>query len=603
MQVAGIDPINFESSPELREGGGKLAVSGNLTVKYVTEDVEGIEDVEGGEDDCSFETPDASSASPNETIKASMTSTTVTPRRCTCSISVVEALSGLQDNSDDKKGIRLLKLAFKARLDLMCRRHLRTLSSRSVGLHNNHPNLVLKDRISKVVRHASNLAVFKVKHHDWFYRSKRPAVNADRLTVYRYAPVALPEFTFDAVRTFERFAGAGSWQIWQRDGTIVIGGVFNYLRQPSVMNSIDVEFAIYKHHHRNLSGRSRLGWLRNMFYSLIQQLVRQDPVWYAIIASARPDKNWRLITYPYITKDTDTGGETTGFLHLDLNTSKFVQDGSGGNLLSSSMSLDDEEADGCTVVVPGFHRHIKEWHARRLRRGEDPASFTTNCSASYRAEDRRDWGEPEPAPCPAFGIRITQPEIIHGSTPFSNRRRSTLNPWYSGILENHEDLEIHGTLSWSELAACHRDLEAPGRELSGQTPRYGLPGFRFPGSIIMEGSSALGDTLVSRGKWTDPQATKEKDILLGDDDERARVYVAAVREKMVARYKEAYSQLEEMERKFFGEHSYFYCQEHGLETDGKDAEGLYGTDDEGDMNVGNDSDDEGRENGKEGDGN
>ncbi|KAI9765327.1 MAG: hypothetical protein M1839_005527 [Geoglossum umbratile] len=386
---------------------------------------------------------------------------------------------------------------------------------------------------------------------------------------------------------------------------MVIDGVFDYLHREDMMKCIDMEFSIYRHHHRNLSGRSRLGWLRNMFYSLIQQLVRQDPVWYSIIASARPDKNWRLITYPYITKDTDAGGETTGFLHLDLNTSKFVQDGSGGNLLGSSMSLDDEEADGCTMVVPGFHRHIKEWHARRLGRREDPAGFTTNCSASYRAEDRRDWGEPEPSPCPAFSIRVTRPEIIHGSTPFSNRRRRTLNPWYSGILENHEDSEIHGTLSWSELAACHRDLEAPAREPSGQTPRYGLLGFRFPGSIVMEGSSALGDALVGKRKWTDPQVVKERDILLGGDDENARVYVAAVREKMIARYREAYGQLEETERKFFGEHSYFYCQEHGLETDSEDADRLHRTDDEeeGNMDVDDDGNYEGGENGEGGDGN
>ena len=109
----------------------------------------------------------------------------------------------------------------------------------------------------------------------------------------------------------------------------------------------------------------------------------------------------------------------------------------------------------------------------------------------------------EPAPCPAFGIRVTRPEIIHGSTPFSNRRRRTLNPWYSGILESYQDL-------------------------------------------------------VGRRKWTDPQVLKERDILLGDDDEKARVYI-----EMITRYREAYGQLEEIERKFFGEHSYFYCQEHG----------------------------------------
>ncbi|KAH0536266.1 hypothetical protein FGG08_006845 [Glutinoglossum americanum] len=203
---------------------------------------------------------------------------------------------------------------------------------------------------------------------------------------------------------------------------MVIDSVFDYLDREDMKKSIDVEFAIYRHHHRNLSGRSRLSWLRNMFYSLIQQLVRQDPVWYAIIASARPDKNWRLITYPYITKDTDAGGETTGFLHLDLNTSKFVQNNSGGNLLSSSMSLDDEESDGCTVVILSFHHHIKEWHARRLGCGKDLAGFTTNCSTSYRTEDRRDWGEPEPASYPAFGSIVMESSLALEDALVSRRK-------------------------------------------------------------------------------------------------------------------------------------------------------------------------------------
>ncbi|KAI9774031.1 MAG: hypothetical protein M1839_001916 [Geoglossum umbratile] len=318
------------------------------------------------------------------------TSVTALPKGCTCPVKITEALSFLKDNSDNEAGLRVLKLACHSRLTNMCRRHLRTLSSYPVGLHNNHSDLVLRGRITKVLKHASNLTAFKVEHHDWFGKLRRPPVTSDRLAVYRYPPVTQPEFRFDETKVFERFAGTGAWQAWQRDGTMVIDGVFDYLDREDMGGSIDVEFAIYRHHHRNLSGRSRMGWLRNMFYSLIQQLVRQDPVWYAIIASARPDKNWRLITYPYITKDTDAGGETTGLLHLDLNTSKFVQDGSGGNLLSSSMSLDNEESDGCTMVVPGFHRHAKEWHARRLRRGENPAGFTTNYGASCRAEDKRD---------------------------------------------------------------------------------------------------------------------------------------------------------------------------------------------------------------------
>jgi hypothetical protein len=75
----------------------------------------------------------------------------------------------------------------------------------------------------------------------------------------------------------------------------------------------------------------------------------------------------------------------------------------------------------------------------------------------------------------------------------------------------------------------------------------------------MESSSALEDALVGRRRWTDPQACKERDILLSQNDMRARAYVTAVREKLIMKYREAYGHLEEMEKRFFDEHSYFYC--------------------------------------------
>jgi hypothetical protein len=80
-----------------------------------------------------------------------------------------------------------------------------------------------------------------------------------------------------------------------------------------LLELIDQEFAIYRHHHYTPPETSRLGWLRNMYYSLVQQLARQDPVWYAPKAAVRPDRGWRLISSPYTTKDTDSGGEATGY--------------------------------------------------------------------------------------------------------------------------------------------------------------------------------------------------------------------------------------------------------------------------------------------------
>ena len=99
---------------------------------------------------------------------------------------------------------------------------------------------------------------------------------------------------------------------------------------------------MYLDHYRPVPGRLHMGCLRNIFYSLPQQLFRQDPVWYALVAAARPDRSWRLISYPYITKHA-IDGDRTGFLHLDLNMQDYVHSSRGANTFSTSISLDQED--------------------------------------------------------------------------------------------------------------------------------------------------------------------------------------------------------------------------------------------------------------------
>jgi hypothetical protein len=48
-------------------------------------------------------------------------------------------------------------------------------------------------------------------------------------------------------------------------------------------------------------------------------------------------------------------GETTGFLHMDLNLNAYLTDGSSGNRLTSSLFVDDEHPEGCTLVVKRLH--------------------------------------------------------------------------------------------------------------------------------------------------------------------------------------------------------------------------------------------------------
>ena len=81
-------------------------------------------------------------------------------------------------------------------------------------------------------------------------------------------------FKFNEEQVFKQFAGEGSWQIWLEDGTINIPEVFSYLNEADLRQMIGTEFDMYRHYHHTPPGRSRMGWLRNMYYSLVQQLAR-----------------------------------------------------------------------------------------------------------------------------------------------------------------------------------------------------------------------------------------------------------------------------------------------------------------------------------------
>ena len=256
-----------------------------------------------------------------------------------------------------------------------------------------------------------------------------------------------------------------------------------------------------------------------MFYSLAQQIIRQDPAYYAMMAAARPDRNWRLISYPYYIKDT-TQGEKTRFAHFDINMGHFVRTGRGGNIVQTSVSLDNENEQSCSVLIPGFHR-VHQWYKRVQADGLDPDGHTTNGSKLYRSEDAADFGLLTSASCGRRGIRISRPEILQGSTSQATQRRRTVFVWHYGIQENHHQLDLEEAETWEELPAFHRDLEAPKKSTSGEGFRYGRPSFRFPGAVKMENVCAVGEAMIGQRRWTDPKAQAERDTLLGQDKEKA----------------------------------------------------------------------------------
>jgi hypothetical protein len=410
----------------------------------------------------------------------------------------------------------------------------------------------MHERLQALYLHRSDVVAFRQKHKTWFRVNPN---DCDLPTVWKYQPRPLRRFTFDQKRVFERFAGSGSWDKFRSNGTIIIDGLFKYLwvNEEGIGPFINQEFRMYDHHLNIIPGRPDMGWARNMYHSVIQQLMSQDPVWYALIAASRLDGEWRLVVFPYNAKCTKVN-QSAAFLHLDVNIWDYLN-GEPYNFTQTLASLDDKADDGCTVQVPGMvSATFDEWCKQAVKRQPPSLSSTTDCKKLYNKDDRAKYGQPIPYPCLRGAVRLSLPTVVHGST--SKRERRAVSPWFFSVGEDHHTVERPCPLNWPELAQCHRDRVGPFKESLGDNPRPGVGNVHFPGAVLLRGCSALGDALLGHRKW-DYEVIEEIGILLGDDEHHAMKYVERNRARLLQRAKEVYPLVEKAERAAYGDNSYF----------------------------------------------
>src|SRR5271170_3350110 len=115
---------------------------------------------------------------------------------------------------------------------------------------------------------------------------------------------------------------------------------------------------------------------------LDQQVMRQDPLYYMLYCALRPDRNTNLVSYLYYAKYAKPG-DSTAFRHIDLNIKQLTQSRRGASMIQGTVSLDNEEKDDCTIILPGMHHHIDEWARRIEDRGLSTIPFTFTISINH----------------------------------------------------------------------------------------------------------------------------------------------------------------------------------------------------------------------------
>lgn len=424
----------------------------------------------------------------------------------------------------------------------------------------------------------------------WFTSASKSLAPSDYLGIYRFPTVPRDPMALWTTQTRLRVAKLltnDNLEQWDADGTINIdcfgwlwkevpaltemrekarpkypADLLDYLFPITLADLFKLELDCYMWHQRRVNDKDNLGWLRNCWYSLAQDVVRQDPLYYMLYISLREDNGYKLISYPYYCKYT-MEGDKTSFRHIDVNIPKLLTEHRGKYQIQGSLSLDDETETDCTIVVKGFHKDeiIRTWYNRWQDKISN--SFVHNMRKAYSKQDEKDFGLFVPVPCKAGQVRVTQPHLPHGALGPAQGPRRTILPCYVRVQDDNTTLEIVEAGTWEELSIAYTSKTLPPSTPSGYGIIYGKPPFRFPASGTFLSQSPLSQALVGRRRWNDCDLLDQVNAMMKHTqklkDERD-TYRKEVREE-IPKLWEAFVQREVRE---FGQYSFFYCTRNGI---------------------------------------
>ena len=142
----------------------------------------------------------------------------------------------------------------------------------------------------------------------------------------------------------------------------------------------------------------------------------------------RPDHCWRLISFPYYAKSTYPG-EKTAFRHIDVNVPDLLNSGRCANVIQGSVTLTDETRENCTTILLGMQHYLGEWWQDLKERGYAKDGLIHKVSPDmWTVADEEKFGlEWKHQICKAGDVRISKPQLPHGSTgPATTNRISVL---------------------------------------------------------------------------------------------------------------------------------------------------------------------------------
>lgn len=368
-------------------------------------------------------------------------------------------------------------------------------------------------------------------------------IGKPRRRILKYNPIDTLTMALEPVGVFEELVGAGVWEKFMEDGVVVIPNIIPYLQEPEIKDIWEEESKLYLHHEEIHGG----GYVWSQLHSLIQQIIRQDPLVYllhiaAIIGSkaalgmdldsdSLEEFCWLISTpTPLKYHPPNDLHSRLGFglnpWHTEFHPS----------LLDpfSSVLLHDEDQKSALKVVKGFHMKLDTWKTQ-----------TTNSDISRQLHLPKKMYS---------GIE----EVKYGSFTSIKGKLGDLRLVKAGILQKEDMSES------SRREVCLSYILMPSKEGKlGSIRRQNrdmLLGSheQFPATQLIRGVWYIGDAIMGHLAWDHVAVRYELWKFLSLDNVEKKIYIEKIRRKLKAEVIDRWENgVKKLEPVIYGENSFW----------------------------------------------
>ncbi len=505
-----------------------------------------------------------------KTVRTRKNSTTRHLERCICSTNVLDAW---KKNVREKKKLTIEKCLNFLRqthtFDKLCYYYMRWLISNLDLMTNQLNENRLRQRLHfiNVNRLRIDNLKMNVETYNWFQKNHRLARFTNVLRSYRFFHQDWSKFVFDTA-AIQIDLSFQQRREWFETNNLMLSKLFDWWFDQKILMSecskhniekiVLKEFEMYKHHLRRINQRENNDWLRNMFYFIDQQLMRQNSLYYRWYVKLRSDKCWKLISYSYYEKYV-MKRDSIFFRHIDQNISQLISFERDVNMIQDILSLNDEDINNCIVIFSEMHHHLSFWWKRMISRDLTSNNYVHQIiDQMYIKKNAQNFNSSwTNIICRRENVRITLFLLSHESVELTQFIRRRLLSWFVDVKEDDETLKNIEINIWFELTIVHRDLIAVKRSSSEFFNHHEAISYRFSSTVEITDLDVLSDAILCRLRWFSFLMHADRNIFLSLETKAMKI-VRKWRHKVIRTVIHVYQTIKNAKMRAFEEKSFYH---------------------------------------------